>query len=69
MKRLVLLTDGLVASGFIVPWLQFTLQGFVACMTAYETLVFKSSTVLALNFALWASLWLLLALPLARLVL
>ena len=61
-------SNGLVTSAIIGPWVQFTLRGFMAGMTTYEALPFKSFVILALILALWSLLDLGLLLPLARLL-
>ena len=42
------LSDSLVTSGVLVPWLQFTLHGFVASPTTDEAQPFKPPFILAL---------------------
>ena len=58
-----MVANGLVTSGVLVPWLQFTLRGFMTRMTTDEALPFKLLFILALVLALWlwlGLLWLLL---------
>ena len=58
-----MVANGLVTSGILVPWLQFTFQGFMAGTTTDEALSFKLLVILAHILALWALLrllWLLL---------
>ena len=63
-----MVTNGLVTSGVLVPWLQFTLRGFMARPTTDEALPFKLLLILALILALWSWLGLLWLLPLAILL-
>ena len=68
----MVLSNGLVTPAILVPWLQFTFQGFVAGATIVEAQAFKSLIILALTLALTLALWswlhLLLLLLLARLL-
>ena len=66
-----MVSNNLVTSGVLVPWLQFTLRGFIPGTTTDEALPFKLLVILALILALWLLLhlgwlWLLatLAVPL-----
>ena len=61
-------SDGLVTPAILGPWLQFTLQGFMAGTTTDEALPFKLLLILALILALWLLLRLLWLLPLAILL-
>ena len=63
-----MVTNGLVTSGVLVPWLQFTLRGLMARTTTDEALPFKLLLILALILALWSLLRLLWLLPLAILL-
>ena len=63
-----MVSNGLVTSAVLGPWLQFTLQGFVAGMTTDEVLPFKLLVILAHILALWSLLHLGLVLPLAGLL-
>ena len=63
-----MVSNGLVTSGVLVPWLQFTLRGFMAGTTTDEALSFKLLLILALILALWSWLALLWLLPLAILL-
>ena len=54
-----MVSNGLVTSGVLVPWLQFTLRGFMAGTTTDEALSFKLLLILALILALWSWLGLL----------
>ena len=63
-----MLSNGLVTNAILGPWLQFTLQDFVAGMTTNEALPFKPFIILAHILALWLFLHLGLLLPLARLL-
>ena len=63
-----MVSQGLITSGILVPWLQFTFQGFMAGTTTDEALSFKLPLVLALILALWSWLGLLWLLPLAILL-
>ena len=60
--------NGVVTSAVLGPWLQFTLQGFMAGSTTDEALPIKLLTILAHILALWSLLHLGLLLPLARLL-
>ena len=61
-------SNGLVTSAILGPWLQFTLRGFVADTTTDEALTLKFLIVLAHILALWSLLHLGLLLPLGRLL-
>ena len=63
-----MVSNGLVTFGILVPWLQFTLQGFMAGTTTDEALPFKLLVILAHILALWLLLHLGLVLPLAELL-
>ena len=63
-----MVTNGLVTFGILGPWIQFTLQGFMAGMTTDEALPFKFLVILALLLALWSLLRLLWLLELAILL-
>ena len=63
-----MVSNGLVTPAILGPWLQFTLQGFVAGVTTDEPLPFKPIIILAHILALWSLLHLGLLLPLARLL-
>ena len=65
-----MVANGLVTSGVLVPWLQFTLRGFMARTTtdkAWAALQ-TSAVILALILALWLLVHLLWLLPLAILL-
>ena len=58
-----MVSNSLVTSGILVPWLQFTLQGCMAGTTTDKALPFKLLIILAHILALWSLLrllWLLL---------
>ena len=63
-----MVSNSLVTSGILVPWLQITLQGFMASTTTDEALPFKFLIILAYILALWSLLRLLWLLPLAILL-
>ena len=47
-----MVSNGLVTSAVLSPWLQFTLQGFMAGTTTNEALPLKLHVILALILAL-----------------
>ena len=47
-----MVSNGLVTPAVLGPWLQFTLQGFVAGMTTDKALPFKLLIILAHTLAL-----------------
>ena len=53
------LSNGLVTPVVLGPWLQFTLQGFMAGVTTDEALAFKLFIILPLTLALLSWLHLL----------
>ena len=63
-----MVSNGLVTSGILVPWLQFTLRGFMARTTTDEALPFKFLVILALILTLLLLLRLLWLLALAILL-
>ena len=48
-----MVANGPVTSGVLVPWLQFTIRGFMARTTTNETLPFKLLVIVAHILALW----------------
>ena len=59
----MLLSNGLVTPAILGPWIQFSLQGFMAGTATDEALPFKFLTILTHILALWLLLhllWLLL---------
>ena len=63
-----MVTNCLVTSGILCPWLQFTLRGFMAGTTTDKALSFKLLLILAHILALWSLLHQLWLLPLAILL-
>ena len=63
-----MISNGLVTHAVLGPWLQFTLQGFMAGTSTDEALPFKLLIALAHILDLWSLLHLGLLLPLARLL-
>ena len=63
-----MVSNNLVTSGVLVPWLQFILRGFMARTTADKALPFKLLIILALILAMWLLVRLLWLLPLAILL-
>ena len=61
-------SNSLVTSDVLSPWLQFTIRGFMAGKTTNEALLLKLLIILGLILALWLLLRLGLLLPLARLL-